>query len=80
MREGCQSLGSLLETEHGRFALLHRLCVQHLHGKQLKHPFHDRLIPIICDPVLVDMTFGTGAVKVTPAHDPNDHAAGRRHG
>jgi valyl-tRNA synthetase len=53
---------------------------RHLHGKRLKHPFVDREIPVITDPVLVDMTFGTGAVKVTPAHDFNDFATGKRHG
>jgi valyl-tRNA synthetase len=46
----------------------------------LQHPFQARQIPIICDSVLVDMAFGTGAVKVTPAHDPNDFATGKRHG
>ncbi|EOD05767.1 putative valyl-tRNA synthetase [Emiliania huxleyi CCMP1516] len=51
-----------------------------LHGKQLVHPFVARKIKLILDPVLVDMSFGTGAVKVTPAHDPNDFACGRRHG
>jgi len=50
------------------------------HGKFLQHPFVDRRIPLITDSTLVDMTFGTGAVKVTPAHDPNDFACGRRHG
>jgi valyl-tRNA synthetase len=49
-----------------------------LHGKFLKHPFVDRKIPIVTDEVLVDMNFGTGAVKVTPAHDPNDYACGKR--
>ena len=45
-----------------------------LHGKALEHPFDkDRKITIITDPVLVDMNFGTGAVKITPAHDPNDY-------
>eukprot|EP00667_Euglena_gracilis_P001454 EG_transcript_1453 len=53
---------------------------KHLHGKFVKHPFVDRKIPIICDPILVDMNFGTGAVKITPAHDPNDFACGKRHG
>lgn len=53
---------------------------QSLHGKFLQHPFLDRQIPVILDGVLVDMSFGTGAVKVTPAHDPNDFATGRRHG
>eukprot|EP01087_Luapelamoeba_hula_P023115 TRINITY_DN844_c1_g1_i2.p1 TRINITY_DN844_c1_g1~~TRINITY_DN844_c1_g1_i2.p1 ORF type:complete len:900 (+),score=163.70 TRINITY_DN844_c1_g1_i2:628-3327(+) len=50
----------------------------HLHGKFLKHPFNGRRIPIITDGTLVDMTFGTGAVKVTPAHDPNDYDCGKR--
>jgi valyl-tRNA synthetase len=53
---------------------------KHLHGKKLKHPFVDREIPIITDAVLVDMQFGTGAVKVTPGHDFNDFATGKRHG
>ena len=52
----------------------------HLHGKKLVHPFSGRLIPIVCDDVLVDMKFGTGAVKLTPAHDFNDFASGKRHG
>ena len=51
----------------------------HLHGKRVRHPFVDRLIPIITDAVLVDPKFGTGAVKVTPAHDFNDFATGKRH-
>jgi valyl-tRNA synthetase len=51
---------------------------KHLHGKYLQHPFVDRKIPIITDSTLVDMSFGTGAVKVTPAHDPNDYACGKR--
>lgn len=51
---------------------------KHLIGKQLSHPFVDRKLPIIADGELVDMSFGTGAVKVTPAHDPNDFACGRR--
>ncbi|KAG9018677.1 hypothetical protein FRB90_010593 [Tulasnella sp. 427] len=53
----------------------------HLHGKFAKHPFiPDRKIPIVCDSVVVDMSFGTGAVKITPAHDPNDYACGVRNG
>ena len=51
---------------------------KHLHGKFVKHPFVDRKIPIITDAVLVDMNFGTGAVKITPAHDPNDYLCGKR--
>ncbi len=51
-----------------------------LHGKRVKHPFVDRTFPIVTDAVLVDMKFGTGAVKVTPAHDFNDFATGKRHG
>jgi len=50
-----------------------------LHGKMLVHPFVDRKIPIITDAILVDPKFGTGAVKVTPAHDWNDFATGKRH-
>ena len=53
---------------------------QHLHHKRLRHPFLDRTIPIITDAILVDRDFGTGAVKVTPAHDFNDFATGKRHG
>ena len=53
---------------------------KHLHGKSVQHPFVDRQVPIITDAVLVDMRFGTGAVKVTPAHDFNDFATGKRHG
>ena len=51
------------------------------HGKYLVHPFiKDRRVKLITDSELVDMSFGTGAVKVTPAHDPNDFKCGRRHG
>ena len=50
-----------------------------LHGKRVRHPFLDRTIPIITDALLVDPTFGTGAVKVTPAHDFNDFVTGKRH-
>ena len=53
---------------------------KHLHGKKLKHPFVDRLVPVITDATAVDMKFGTGAVKITPAHDFNDFATGKRHG
>eukprot|EP00898_Chlorokybus_atmophyticus_P007302 jgi/Chlat1/7573/Chrsp63S07062 len=49
------------------------------HGKFVVHPFNGRRLPIITDAVLVDMSFGTGAVKITPAHDPNDFETGRRH-
>ncbi|KAF8737653.1 hypothetical protein AX14_012535 [Amanita brunnescens Koide BX004] len=51
----------------------------HLHGKFAVHPFLDRRIPIITDSIVVDMAFGTGAVKITPAHDPNDYEVGVRH-
>jgi valyl-tRNA synthetase len=49
-----------------------------LHGKTVQLPLMDREIPIILDD-LADPAFGTGVVKVTPAHDPNDFEAGRRH-
>ena len=43
-------------------------------GKELEHPFYpDRLVKVVADDVLVNMDFGTGAVKVTPAHDKNDY-------
>ena len=53
---------------------------KHLHGKRLRHPILAREIPIITDAILVDQKFGTGAVKVTPAHDFNDFATGKRNG
>ncbi len=49
-------------------------------GKLIRHPLLDRTFPVIADAILVDPKFGTGAVKVTPAHDPNDFATGERHG
>ncbi|CAM9186228.1 unnamed protein product [Phaeothamnion confervicola] len=52
----------------------------HLHGRFLVHPFGGRRVPVVTDGVLVDMAFGTGAVKVTPAHDPNDYDCGKRNG
>lgn len=51
---------------------------KHLHGKKVALPLTDRLIPIVCDPEAVDMEFGSGAVKITPAHDFNDFETGRR--
>ncbi len=47
-------------------------------GKTVDLPLTDRKIPIIGDSILVDLEFGTGAVKVTPAHDFNDYEAGQR--
>jgi valyl-tRNA synthetase len=52
---------------------------QHLIGKHVILPLTGRRAPIVGDPILVDMAFGTGAVKVTPAHDFNDFETGRRH-
>jgi len=49
-------------------------------GKHVKHPITDREFPIVADAILVDPKFGTGAVKVTPAHDFNDFEVGKRHG
>lgn len=46
-------------------------------GKKVKLPTTDRLIPVIADDY-VDLEFGTGAVKITPAHDPNDYEMGQR--
>lgn len=51
---------------------------QHLHGKQVIVPICNRIIPIITDSY-VDKDFGTGCLKVTPAHDINDYELGKRH-
>ncbi|XP_074540213.1 valine--tRNA ligase [Halichoeres trimaculatus] len=51
---------------------------QHLKGKMVLHPFCDRKMPVVFDD-FVDMSFGTGAVKITPAHDHNDYEVGVRH-
>ena len=51
---------------------------QDLIGKMVELPLTDRLIPIVADEH-ADMEFGTGAVKITPAHDPNDFEVGKRH-
>lgn len=47
-------------------------------GKHVKHPFQDRTFAIVADEY-VDPEFGSGAVKITPAHDPNDYEMGQRH-
>jgi valyl-tRNA synthetase len=52
---------------------------KHLVGKRVTIPLVNRDIPILADGQLVDPSLGTGAVKVTPAHDPNDYACGLRH-
>src|SRR6266478_2973417 len=52
---------------------------RHLVGKRVLLPLMEREIPVISDE-MVDREFGTGAVKITPAHDPNDFEVGRRHG
>src|SRR5215469_11489486 len=51
---------------------------RHLHGKKVLLPLMNREIPIITDDILANPEFGTGAVKVTPSHDPNDFEAGLR--
>ena len=51
----------------------------HLVGRDIELPLTGRRIPVVADPH-VDPEFGTGAVKVTPAHDPDDFEIGRRHG
>jgi valyl-tRNA synthetase len=50
----------------------------HLVGREIRLPLTGRTIPVVADPH-VDPEFGTGAVKVTPAHDPDDFEIGRRH-
>jgi valyl-tRNA synthetase len=52
---------------------------KHLIGKRVRLPLTSRTIPIVGDGILVDREFGTGAVKITPAHDFNDYEAGERH-
>ncbi len=52
---------------------------QHLVGKNAVLPFTKRVVPIVADDY-VKMDFGTGALKITPAHDPNDFEIGRKHG
>ncbi|HKW57758.1 MAG TPA: valine--tRNA ligase [Candidatus Acidoferrum sp.] len=52
---------------------------RHLVGKKALLPLMNRELPIVADE-MVDREFGTGAVKITPAHDPNDFEAGKRHG
>ncbi|WP_342348318.1 valine--tRNA ligase [uncultured Nitrospira sp.] len=49
-------------------------------GQEVQVPLTTRTIPVVADPILVDREFGTGAVKITPAHDFNDFEAGERHG
>ena len=50
----------------------------HLKGKFVVHPFFpDRTVPIVFDD-MVDKEFGTGGVKITPSHDPNDYECGKR--
>ena len=51
---------------------------RHLHGRSVTLPLVGRTLPVVCDE-FVDPEFGTGIVKVTPAHDPNDFAVGQRH-
>jgi valyl-tRNA synthetase len=53
---------------------------QDIVGKTVVLPLADREIPVIADGLLVDPKFGSGCVKVTPAHDPNDYETGLRHG
>ena len=48
-------------------------------GRRVRLPLTGKTIPIVAD-AMVDRTFGTGVVKITPAHDPNDFEAGKRHG
>ena len=53
---------------------------RHLIGKRVLLPLTTREIPVVGDSISVDLEFGTGAVKITPAHDFNDYEAGERHG
>ncbi|MBQ6129489.1 MAG: valine--tRNA ligase, partial [Lachnospiraceae bacterium] len=51
---------------------------KNLHGKSVWLPIVNKAIPVVCDEY-VDMEFGTGVVKITPGHDPNDFEVGKRH-
>ena len=51
----------------------------HIHGKKVINPANGEIIPIICDEY-VEIGFGTGAMKCTPAHDPNDFVIGKKYG
>jgi valyl-tRNA synthetase len=51
---------------------------KHLHGKKVIVPIVNRIVPVICD-TYVDIELGTGALKITPAHDVNDYEIGKRH-
>ncbi|KAJ2849342.1 hypothetical protein IWW36_002700 [Coemansia brasiliensis] len=53
--------------------------IEGLAGRMAVHPLLKQKIPIICDDVLVNPDFGTGVVKITPAHDANDYACAQRH-
>ncbi len=53
---------------------------RHLIGRYVLLPLMNRPVPVIGDGLLVKKEFGTGCVKVTPGHDPNDYACGQRHG
>lgn len=53
---------------------------QHLIGQKLVHPFFPNREMVVVTDTYVDKNFGTGCVKITPAHDPNDFALGKRHG
>jgi valyl-tRNA synthetase len=53
---------------------------QDLIGREVILPIANRRIPVIADAILVDPAFGTGVVKITPAHDKNDYEAGKRNG
>uniref|UniRef100_A0A8U8C1D9 valine--tRNA ligase n=1 Tax=Geospiza parvula TaxID=87175 RepID=A0A8U8C1D9_GEOPR len=55
------------------------LSPQHLRGRSVRHPITGRVLPVLHD-ALVDPQFGTGAVKITPAHDAADFEVGQRHG
>ena len=49
-------------------------------GRHVRHPIHGHELPVVADAELVDVELGSGAVKITPAHDPNDFGCAARHG
>lgn len=85
--EGSETEGIVIATQRPETIMADSaVCVHpddkrylHLHGKHVIIPLIHKSIPIIADPY-IDMEFGTGALKVTPAHDPNDFELGKRFG
>ncbi|MGB3085324.1 MAG: class I tRNA ligase family protein, partial [Saprospiraceae bacterium] len=85
--EGSETEGIIIATQRPETIMVDSaVCVHpddsrytHLHGKRVIIPLINKSIPIITDSY-IDIEFGTGALKVTPAHDQNDYEIGKKHG